>query len=357
MARYRELRKAGMKVLTTAFLLGCLLWAAGCASVGEPLLQGEEVSYDTTSFSFDRKNAPFAILPEYRIAPGDVLDVLFQTRTWEKKENFLLGIDHVISIKFVHAPELNVEEKVRPDGKISLPYRGNCYVLGKTVEELTAELKEYYGKILQNPDLYVLVPDYRSSIKDLKTDLHTAPRGLSRLVTVRPDGYVTFPMIGHVFVAGRTFEEVNRELNEKYDTILAGLHCDLFLEKHSGAKLYVLGDVARPGVYEMPKPLTVEQAVAMAGGFTYGAKKDTIIVVRKKGEKMVATRVDFSRAFREKEEYLFFYLSPDDIVYVPKRPITRAAELVRDLAEVVQFRGWSVGFNWELHSEPSRIVE
>jgi len=356
MASFKTLRGA-TKAFVRPLLILFVSLVTGCASAGgDQMHMGEEVPYEATTFSFDRKNTPYDMLPEYRIMPGDILDVLFQTRTWEKKDNFRLGIDNAISVRFVHAPELNVEEKVRPDGNMSLPYIGNYYVLGKSVEALTAELKEYYGKILQNPDLYILVPDYRSAIKDLKTDLHTAPRGLSRLVTVRPDGYTTFPLIGHIMVAGRTFSDVNKQLNEQYEGVMAGLHCDLFLEKHNGSKLYVLGDVIRPGVYEIPKPITIEQAVAMAGGFSHGAKLDTIIIIRKKGDKMIATRFDFTRAFREKEAYSFFYLSPDDMVYVPKRPITRIAELMRDVGDALHFRGWSVGLSWELHSESDNQV-
>ncbi|MBI4709745.1 MAG: SLBB domain-containing protein [Nitrospirae bacterium] len=202
--------------------------------------------------------------------------------------------------------------------------------------------------------MQVLVPEFRASIKELKADLKTAPRGLSRLVTVRPDGYVTFPLVGDTFVGGRTFPDVNNELNERYDKIIPGLYVDLFLEHHAGSRMYILGQVYKPGVYDIPKPLTIEQAVAMAGGYTREARLNDIFVVRKQYDRMIATRIDFANKFNNNNrEYKFFYLKPDDILYVPKRPINKAAELMRDISEILLFRGWSLGFNWELHDEAS----
>lgn len=359
MARFRKIMRRlcaqVRKAQTAILMLAIVLTATGCATHGiEGMKTGEETPFKIDTFSFDRHEAPYDVLPEYRISAGDILDVLFQIRTWEKKSDFVLSIDNVIAIKFVHAPELNSEEKVRPDGTITLPYIGKISVIGRNLDQLTKQLRDYYDTILQNSELLVTMVEYRSAIKELKADLHTAPRGLSRLVTVRPDGNATFPMVGDLIVAGRTFKEVVKELNEKYENVMSGLHADLFLEKHTGSKLYVLGQVGRPGVYDIGKPVTVEQALAMAGSFLPGAQLNDIIVVRKNKDQMVATRIDMKNSFNTNNEYKFFYLIPDDIVYVPKRPITKAAELTREIADVLFFRGWSMGFSWTLHDPTVR---
>jgi polysaccharide export outer membrane protein len=278
-------------------------------------------------------------------------------RTWEEKDTFKLAVDHTVTVKFVHVPELNEEQRVRPDGNISLPYLGNVYVVGRTLDELIQELKKRYSSILQNPDLYVIVPEFRSRIKELKADLHTAPRGLSRLVTVRPDGYVTFPMLGDVFVAKKTLPDINKELNTMYDRILPGLHVDLFLEKHAGSKIYILGQVKSPGAYDISKPMTLAEILAISGSFLPGAKLDSVIVMRRHEGKVVATKIDFRNTLTAKGGYTLFFLKPDDIVYVPKKVITEAGELMRDLADVLLFRGWSVGFSWELHKEPDITIK
>ena len=318
-------------------ILLCML-ISGCSHVDIPL--DKEVSMDRTTFSFDQDQYPYDLFPNYRIVPGDVLDVLFQIRSWVKYDDFKIAVDHTIEVKFLHAPELNETQKVRPDGNITLPYIGDVYVVDKTVKELQSELRERYKDILNLPTLYIWIPEFRSSIKELKTDLHTSPRGLSRLVTVRPDGYVTFPMVGDLFVAGRTIPEANGELNGQYEKIMPGLHCDLFLEKHAGSVIYVVGQVKKPGAYNIPRPITLLEALGLAEGHLPGAKLGSIIVVRKHEQKMVATRVDLGKTLHRNGS--FFYLQPNDIVYVPKTWITEAAEVARDLSNIIFFRGWSI---------------
>ncbi len=332
-------------------VIALLFLMAGCAS------QDKEFTFARTTFSFDHEMQPFDVFTEYRISPGDILDVLFQIQTWVEKKNFKLGVDHLVSVSFVHSPELNVEQTVRPDGKITLPYVGEVYVVGKTIEEITRDLKKDFSTILQSPDIYVMVPEFNSAIKELKKDLHTAPRGLSRLSTVRPDGYATFPMLGDVKVAGRTIPGVNDTLNSKYEKMIEGLHCDLFLEKKSGSSIYLVGEVKRPGGYNIHRPTTVMEALALAGSYLPSARLSNIIVVRKYEGKMVAKCIDLSDSFGLKKNSSFFYLLPNDIVYVPKGRIARAAEIASYISSIAFFRGWgaSVGLNYtyQLHREPS----
>lgn len=324
--------------LRAAVVVPLLLALAGCGG----LKVKREAPVGMTTFSFDQSQRPFEVFSDYRITPGDLLDVLFQIRTWTKKESFKLAVDHSITVKFVYAPELNVTQWVRPDGTITLPYIGAVYAIDKTVEEFTAELKEKYKHILNIPEISVEVPDFRNSIKELKADLHTAPRGLSRLVTVRPDGYVTFPMVGDVMAAGKTIPEVNAILNAQYETILPDLHCDLFLERHSGSLVYVVGQVKQPGGFEISRPISVLEALSMAGGYQPGAKLSSIFVIRRNKDKMVAVRVDLKKTLSFGRGSEMFFLKPNDVVYVPKTWLKKAAEVAKDLADMVFFRGWAL---------------
>jgi len=335
-------RKSGI-VLALVLVLALI----GCAPANKNLSLpvGEEISLGRTSFSFDKEQGSYDLFPQYQLKPGDLLDVLFQIRTWAEKESFTLAVDHTVSVKFDRASELNEEQRVRPDGTISLPYIGSVYVIGKTVPQLEAELKAKYDKILRKPELHIVVPEFRSSIKELKADLHTAPRGLSRLVTVRPDGYVTFPMVGDTYVAGKTISEVNTELNRGYEKIIPDLHCDLFLEQHSGSVVYVVGEVKKPGSYPIAKPIAVLQAISIAGSTTDNAELAGVMVVRKKGDGLVATRVDLNQTLDFAAKTPFFFLQPDDIVVVPKTRIAESAQLARYIGDILFFRGWDIQLN------------
>lgn len=320
------------------WVFATLLLLAGCSG----LRLRKEAPLQMTTFSFDKGQYPFEVFSDYRITPGDVLDVLFQIRTWIKKESFTLAVDHSVTVKFIHAPELNTTQQIRPDGTISLPYVGSVYAIDRTVEQFTTELKELYKEILNIPEISVEVPDFRSSIKELKADLHTAPRGLSRLVTVRPDGFVTFPMVGDVMAAGKTIPEVNEALNAQYETILPGLHCDLFLEHHSGSVVYIVGQVKRQGGFEISRPISVLEALSLAEGYLPGARISSIFVIRRHKDRMVAVRVDLRKMLRFGVGSQMFFLKPNDIVYVPKTWLKKAAEVAKDLMDMVFFRGWGL---------------
>jgi polysaccharide export outer membrane protein len=321
-----------------------LILSIGILSSCANLKESEEILFQPTTFSFDQGTYPSqtGLFEDYRMVPGDVLDILFQIETWMKKDKFPILIDYTITVKFEHAPELNETQVVQPDGKISLPYLGGVYVANKTIPELTAELKGKYSKILRDPLIYITVPDFRARIKELKKDLHTASRGLSRLVTVRPDGYATFPLVGDVFVAKRTFPRVTEILNEKYNDFLPGLHVDLFLERHEGSVIYVLGQVANAGTYKIAKPTNILQAAAMAGGFLAGSNKTNIMVFRKHERKLFATKVNLKNILSRKADREYFYLKPDDVVYVTKRKLRKSAEIMTEIGNLIMFRGWSL---------------
>lgn len=367
-----------MRIVAVTALLGGAFGITGCSS----LKVGEEIEIGRTTFAEDATDE-YMLFPDYRISPGDVLDVLYQVRSWEEQPNFKIAVDHVVSVRFINYPELSETQAVRPDGNISLAYLGSVRVTGKTVEDLTEELKTAYRKYLKDPELYVVLEEFRGAIKELKTDLRTAPRGLSRLVTVRPDGYATFAMVGDLAVAGNTIPDMAKVLNERYEQILPGLSADLFLEKHSGSKIYVFGEVNQPGAFEIIRPTSIFEAVAMAGSIRSSARIDSAIVFRQKKDKLLATRVDLKRlmiphVYRERSEddgeradandteqvyneltgdvggqgrnydladRDLFYLHPDDIIYIPRRRLNTAAEIATEVADILFFRGWSIGFS------------
>jgi polysaccharide export outer membrane protein len=333
----KHVRYSSCCIIAMILSMGIL---CSCANLKE----NEEILFQPTTFSFDQGTYPSqsGLFEDYRIATGDVLDVLFQFQTWLQKDTFPMQIGYTVSIKFEHAPELNETQVIQPDGMIVLPYIGEFYVANKTISELTAELKDKYRKILRDPYLYITVEDFQDRVKELKKDLHTAPRGLSRLVTVRPDGYATFPLLGDVFVAKRTFPRVSEILNEKYSNFLPGMHCDLFLERHEGSVIYVLGQVKKSGSYTINKPTNILQAAAMAGGFLAGSNKTNIMVFRKHERKLFATKVNLKNILSRKADREYFYLKPDDVVYVTKRKLTKSAEIMTEIGNLIMFRGWSL---------------
>ncbi len=365
-----------------------LLLAFGCSRT---LPEHQEVKMETTTFEADRDKYPAAdfLFREYRLKPGDVLDVLFQIRTWELKDKFTISVDDLVHVKYVDLPELNEQQNVTPDGTIALPYIGQVMVAGRRVTDVTEEVRQRYQGILRDPNIYITVPQYSSHIRELKADLHTAPRGLSRLVTVRPDGVVTFPLIGDVFVAHRTMPEVLQEVDEMYNNFLPGLHVNLFLQEDSGSLVYVLGAVRAPGAVAMRKPITVAQAVTLAGSYETSADPSRVMLFRRPepgkrmkelpeppkkivlccGEDDMMDAAEPVRADEEVPEKFimatrhnltstlsadgqFFWLRPDDIVFVPYRTTYEWSLIMREVADIFLFNGWNIGLGADLFDDP-----
>jgi polysaccharide export outer membrane protein len=90
---------------------------------------------------------------------------------------------------------------------------------------------------------------------------------LTSRVTVRPDGAVTLPLIDEVRVAGMTVAEANRIVAAGYRRFIAAEHhVTVVVEEVHSYRVYVLGRVAHPGEFESRIPVTVLQALALAGG-------------------------------------------------------------------------------------------
>ena len=105
---------------------------------------------------------------------------------------------------------------------------------------------------------------------------------LSQRVIVRPDGFITLPLVGDVQVGGRTVDKISAEIAAratKFYTEAPVISVEV-AELHS-YRIYVLGEVSRPGEFAPKAQVTVLQALALAGGFTRFAAPDRIVILRR----------------------------------------------------------------------------
>jgi len=103
---------------------------------------------------------------------------------------------------------------------------------------------------------------------------------LTREVLVRPDGMITFPLIGDVQAEGRTAEELQSEIRKRLASFVADPTVSVAVLKVNSYKIYVVGKVNRPGEYLVGHYTTVIQALSLAGGMTPFASENSITVLR-----------------------------------------------------------------------------
>jgi len=125
-------------------------------------------------------------------------------------------------------------------------------------------------------------------------------------------------------------------------TFCTGLSADISLEAHSGSRVYVLGEVGTPGAYEIDRPTTVVEALALAGSPLSSAKLNSVVVMRRRADRMIGMRVDARSTLHLRKNSFFFFLQPDDVIYVPRRTIARIGDVAEDIQRVLFFNGWGL---------------
>jgi polysaccharide export outer membrane protein len=104
---------------------------------------------------------------------------------------------------------------------------------------------------------------------------------LSRVVPVRPDGFISIPLAGEIQAAGKTPAELAEEIRVRLSPLVQEPRVTVMVREVNSARIYVTGEVARPGAYPLRGRVSVLQAIALAGGFTDFADHDGIVVIRK----------------------------------------------------------------------------
>ena len=136
-------------------------------------------------------------------------------------------------------------------------------------------------------------------------------------VLVRPDGYVSFPLVGNLKVAGKGLQAVSEEMAENLTKYIPDPVVHVAAKTLSGNQVYVIGKVARPGVYPMGSNIDVVQALSMAGGMTPYAAANKVQILRRNGGRQSA--IQFAYGDIEKGENLEqnIILKAGDVVLVP----------------------------------------
>lgn len=104
---------------------------------------------------------------------------------------------------------------------------------------------------------------------------------LTQELSVRPDGAITLPLLGDVHVAGKTLEQVDTAISEQGARFFTeALSVTTQVIEIKSYRIYVLGEVQKPGEYSPTSQVTVLQALSLGGGFTRFANSDEIVVIR-----------------------------------------------------------------------------
>jgi polysaccharide biosynthesis/export protein len=134
---------------------------------------------------------------------------------------------------------------------------------------------------------------------------------------IRPDGGITFPLIGDVSVAGLTMELAQTTLKQRLEKYVPDAQVHITLLSAAGNTAYVIGKVNRPGPVVLSGTVTVVQALSVAGGATVYADTDEIRVLRECAGKQKTFTVDYADIERGTNLGQNIALQGGDVVVVP----------------------------------------
>jgi polysaccharide export outer membrane protein len=157
--------------------------------------------------------------------------------------------------------------------------------------------------------------DYRVGAGDkLRIEVYKDPQ-LSQSVQVRPDGKITLPLVGDLEAVNRTPIELRDTIAKSLKEYMTNPVVTVIVVEATAATAYVMGEVNRPGAVTLQAPLTVLQALALAGGLKDFADAKNIKILRRTSTGVQTIEFNYKEAVKSTRPPM--YLRPGDTVVVP----------------------------------------
>jgi protein involved in polysaccharide export with SLBB domain len=174
---------------------------------------------------------------------------------------------------------------------------------------------------------------------------------LNEVVIVRPDGMISLQLVDDVKVADLEPAELDNILTQKYSKELREPVITVIVRTFSRQRVFVGGEVLRPGLITLAPGMNPVQAVMQAGGLRETASPQNAIVIRKGADsRPVPIRFDLNSYMMGDSETAEFQLQPDDVVFVPKSSIAQLNKFVDEVIRgVLMFNGWGFGFSYRVN--------
>jgi len=167
-----------------------------------------------------------------------------------------------------------------------------------------------------------LETEYRIQVGDQLEIKFFYDTELNEQVIVRPDGRISLQLVHEVMASGLTPAELTSLLTEKYAAELKKPELTIIVRSFGAQKVYVDGEVAKPGMVPLLGYVTILQAISQAGGLKDSARTNEVMVIRHgANNKPLALVVNLDKIHDGSDMHQNIPLKSFDIVYVPRSPI------------------------------------
>ena len=229
---------------------------------------------------------------------------------------------------------------------MSLPLWGN---IAQSAEEFTRLRSDYQG-LPPNPQTLSptgeRVAEYYIAPNDKLNIYVWQNPDLTQDVTVRPDGKLSYPLVGTIDVAGLTLDSLQKLVKEKLSKFVRVPQVIVSLRESAGNKVIVLGQVNYPGIFTFKgNAINVLEVIAMAGDFTTDGRKTCVMIIsdnftnHPKVRRLDLLTAEFQGIFKKTD----MFVRPNDVVYVPRSTIADFNKFLSDIMPTVNMATSLIG--------------
>jgi|SRR5579863_3702270 len=160
-------------------------------------------------------------------------------------------------------------------------------------------------------------PDYTLNAGDTLDISVWKEDQLTKTVIVRPDGKFSFPLAGEITAVGHTVAQIQKEIAARLKTYMPEPAASVSVKALDGCRVYIIGQVSKPGSFVMNPRMTVLQALSLAGGMTPFAAVNDIIVLRGTGSAQTTLPFHYGEVSKGRGLNQNVLLEAGDVVIVP----------------------------------------
>ena len=170
--------------------------------------------------------------------------------------------------------------------------------------------------VAAGPDV-VVPPGYVIGAEDLLTIVYWKDKDMTSEAQVRPDGRIALPLLNDVQAAGLTPEQLREKLTEESKKYMEDPNITVVVRQINSRKVFITGEVNRPGPYPLVSQTSVLQLLAMAGGLREYANSKKIVIMRTENGKQITLMFNYKDVIAGKNLKQNVELKPGDTVVVP----------------------------------------
>ena len=168
-----------------------------------------------------------------------------------------------------------------------------------------------------NPTAVVADAAYKIGPQDVvRIDVWKEPE-ITRTIPVRPDGKISLPLLNDVQAAGLTAIQLGNAIHDGLTKYLNSPQVTVTVTEINSRRVYITGEMNRPGALPLLPDMTILQALSSAGGFTQFAKLKGIYVLRNEGGKQTKLPFNYKEVVKGKNQEQNILLLPGDVIVVP----------------------------------------